>query len=88
MEKISLGEVTPEALERFNVGDVGSFPAEAASRPNNIVNGADEVARLRQERAEAQAAAAQAEQLQAGVETVATAANIPGVKDALEGAAA
>ena len=38
--------------------------------------------------AEAQQAAAQLEQLQAGVDTASTVANIPGLKDALEGAAA
>jgi len=87
-EMLDLGDAKPEALDLINVDALGRFTAEAAGLPNDVVNGTDEVARIRQQRAEAQAAAAQLEQLQAGVETAATAANIPGVKDALEGAAA
>lgn len=87
-EIVVLGQAKPEALDLINVDALGRFKAEAAGLPNDIVNGADEVARLRQQRAEAAAAAAQIEQLQAGVDTAAKAANIPGVKDALEGAAA
>ena len=87
-EIVVLSQAKPEALDLINVDALGRFTAEAAGLPNDIVNGTDEVARLRQERAEAQAAAAQMEQLQAGVETAATAAGMPGIKDALEGAAA
>lgn len=87
-EMIKLGEARPEALDLINVDAFGRFGAEAATLPHEIVNGADEVARIRQERAKAQQAAAQLEQLQQGVDTAAAAASIPGVKDALEGAAA
>lgn len=86
-EMLVLSERKPEALDLINVDAFGRFTAEAAGLSNDIVNGADEVARIRQQRAEAQAAAAQLEQVQAGVDTAATAANIPGVKDVLEGAA-
>ena len=74
-EMIALGQVKPEALDLINVDALGRFSAEAAGLSNKIVNGADEVARLRQERAEAQAAAAEMEQLQAGVETAQTLAD-------------
>ncbi len=87
-EMIVLGEAKPEALDLINVDALGRFTAEAAGLPGDIVNGTDTVAQLRQQRAEAEAQAAQLEQLQAGVDTAATAAGIPGVKEALEGVAA
>ncbi|HDZ37853.1 MAG TPA: hypothetical protein ENH62_06155 [Marinobacter sp.] len=86
-EMIFLGELKPEALDLINVDALGRFSAEAAGLPHNIVNGTDEVERLRQERAAAQAAAAEAEQLAAGVDTASTVTNMPGVKEALEGVA-
>lgn len=86
-EMIFYGELKPEALDLINVDNLGRFSAKAAGIPHNIVNGTDEVERLRQERAEAQAKQAQAEQLQAGADVASTAANVPGMKDLLENAA-
>ena len=74
-EMLLLAQAKPEALDLINVDALGRFSAEAAGLPNDIVNGADAVQQLRQQRAEAEAAAAQLEQLQAGVETAATAAD-------------
>ena len=84
-EMILLGEVKPEALDLINVDALGRFSAEAAGLSNEIVNGADEVASLREQRAEAQAAAAEMEQLQAGAgiaQTAADAANKAGLTGA------
>lgn len=86
-EMIFLGELKPEALDLINVDALGRFSAKAQGLPHDIVNGEEEVARLRQERAQAQAQAAQAEQLQAGVDVASTAANVPGLKGLLENAA-
>ena len=74
-EMIILGQVKPEALDLVNVDALGRFTAEAAGLPNDIINGMDEVQRLREERAAAQQAAAEMQQLQAGVDTAATAAD-------------
>lgn len=87
LEMIDLGAVKPNALDLINEDALGRFTAEAAGLPNDVVNGADIVEQLRRDRAEQQAQAAQLEQLQAGVDTAATAGGIPGVKEALEGAA-
>lgn len=87
-EMMQLGEIKPEALDLINVDAFGRFTAEAAGLPSVIINGTDEVERIRTQRAEAEAAAAQQAQLQDGVDTAATAAQIPGLKEALEGAAA
>jgi hypothetical protein len=86
-EMIFLGELKPEALDLINVDALGRFSAKAAGLPHNIVNGEEEVQALRQQRAEHQAQAAQMEQLQAGADVASTAANVPGLKDLLEGAA-
>lgn len=86
-EMVNLSQFKPEALDLINVDALGRFSAEAAGLPNDIVNSAEEVAALRQQRAEAQAAALQAQQLQQGVDAASTVGNIPGVKDLLEGAA-
>ena len=48
----------------------------------------DEVAQIRQQRAEAQQAALEMEQVAQGAEIASTAANIPGISNALEGEAA
>ena len=81
------GEIKPETLDLINTEALGRFTAKAGGIPHNIVNGEDEVKRLREERAQAQAQAAQMEQLQAGADVASTAANVPGLKDLLEGAA-
>jgi hypothetical protein len=86
-EMIFLGELKPEALDLINVDALGRFSATAAGLPHDIVNGAEEVQALRQQRAEQQAQAAQMEQIQQGADVASTAANIPGLKDLLEGAA-
>ena len=87
-ELIVLAQVRPEVMDKVNVDAFADFSAEANGLPNQIVNGADEVARIRKQRAEVEAAAAQLEQLQQGVEMAGAAANIPGVKNILEGEAA
>ena len=74
-EMTALSEFKPEALDLINVDALGRFAAEAAGLPNDIINGADEVARLRKERAEAQAAAAELEQIAQGVDIAQTAAD-------------
>lgn len=81
-------EFKPEGLDLINMDAYGRFTAEAAGIPSDIVNGEDAVAQIRTQRAEQQAQEAELAQLQAGVETASTAANIPGLKDALEGAQA
>ena len=86
-ELMALSEVRPEAMDLLNVDAYGRNNAKAAGLPHDIVNGTDTVAALRQQRAEAQAAQAQAEQAQQGVDIASTAANLPGLKDLLEGAA-
>ncbi len=76
----------PEVLDVINFDNYARFTAEATNIPNILLRDKDEVEAARKARAEAQAQAAQAEQAQQIAETVSTAANIPGVKGALEGA--
>lgn len=87
IEQIELSEVRPEAADLINVDALGRFKAKAGGIPHNIVNGEDAVEAIRQQRAEAEAAAAQMEQVQQGADIASTAGNIPGLKDLLEGAA-
>lgn len=91
LEQITLGEVKPEALDLINVDALGRFSAEAKGLPHEIINGTDEVERIRQQRAEAQQAAADQaalEQIAMGADAAKTVAEIPGIKESLEGAAA
>lgn len=75
----------PEALDLINVDVIARLSAEAKGISRDVVNDADVVAQIRQQRADAEAAAAQMEQIAQGAEIVSTAANLPGVKNALEG---
>ena len=86
-EMITVGELKPESLDLINVDAYGRFSAKSKGLPHDIVNGEEEVQKLRQQRVEQQAQAAQMEQLQAGADVASTAANVPGLKDLLEGAA-
>jgi len=60
-ETIELAQSKPEALDRINVDELVKFSAEAANIPKQIVNSDDAVAQIREQRAEAEAEAAEAE---------------------------
>ena len=89
-ELLAIDAERPDAFDRasdlVNFDAHGRFSAESAGLPHQIVNGTDRVGEIRQARAEAQATAAEAEELRAGVETASTVTNMPGGKDALKGA--
>lgn len=53
-EVIMLAHVKPEALDLINVDELGRFSAEASGIPKRIVNGADIVVQIREQRAKAQ----------------------------------
>ena len=63
-EQFVIGQVKPEALDLVNADALGRFSAEAAGIPKQIVNSAEVVEGIQQQRAEAQAAAEEAQQLQ------------------------
>jgi len=63
-EQFVIGQVKPEALDLVNADALGRFSAEAAGIPKQIVNSAEVVVGIQQQRAEAQAAAEEAQQLQ------------------------
>ena len=69
-ETILLAQSKPEALDRINADELVKFSAEAANIPKQIVNSDEAVAQIREQRAEAEAAAQQAAMLQAGVSTL------------------
>ena len=81
-----LSQVKPEVLDVMNGDAYAQFTAEAAELPHQLVNGMEEIQKIRQQRMEAEQAAMQAEAMRAGVDTVSAAANIPGMKDMLEAA--
>lgn len=83
-----MSDTKPEALDLINVDAVARLSAEAKGISRDVVNDADTVAQIRQQRAEQQEEAAQMEKLTQGAEVASTAANMPGLKEALEGEAA
>lgn len=87
IEQIELSEIKPEAADLINVDGLGRFKAKAAGLPHDIVNSPETVEAIREQRAQAQAEAAQMEQVQAATDAASTVANVPGVKDLLENAA-
>ena len=69
---------------KYGLGQVEAYKPPEKTGTQKFIEGATQIYL---ERLKAQQAAAQAEQLQQGVDTASTAAGIPGVKDLLENAA-
>jgi len=90
-EEISvMAESKPEALDLVNVDVIARLSADAKGISRDVVNTPEVVAQIRQQRAEAQAAAQQMEEISQGADiasTAADAANKAGLTDA-EGAVA
>lgn len=82
-QQVQLSAADPEALDLVNIDAFGRITAEANKIPHQIVNGADEVQRIRAERAERLAVQQQMEAdqqaanlVQQGVETAAKASEV------------
>lgn len=68
LEEMAANTGDPSVLDKINKDKYADFTAEAAGIPNDLVNDEDEVARLREARAQAQAEAQETENLERGVE--------------------
>lgn len=84
LEMAEMEAIRPGAFDLVNVDELGRFAAEARGLPPKIVNGRDAVTQMRQQREEAQAAAAEMAAIQQGAgiaKDVAGAANQAGLVD-------
>lgn len=89
-ERIEIAKATedPSHLDLVDFDEYARVTAEAGGVPTKIVVGRDKVAAQRAARAKAQMEAAQQQQASQMVEMAAQAGKIPGVKEAITGAAA
>ena len=81
---VEISTVKPEILDKVNVDALANFTAEAANLPLSLINSDRIVARIRDERAQAEAAQAKMAEMQQLAETLKTGSEvIPGIKEAL-----
>ena len=73
-----------DILDAVNFDEYSRFTAESSSLPHRLLNGREAVARIRQQRAEAQEQAREAALAEQIASTAKTAGEIPGVKQVLE----
>lgn len=89
-ERVELATATarPDILDVVDFDEFARFEADAGQIPHKIVVGKEKVEKIRRDRAKQQQAMAQVQAASAAVDMAARTKDIPGVKQAVEGAAA